>query len=65
VLCQEYWVDTAALHAIAGGDMNHCVFFPTEELAQAAGYRPCAVCLLMAYASREAQQCRVLGQTMS
>jgi hypothetical protein len=34
--------------------MNHCVFFPTEELAQAAGYQPCASCLLMAYANRNA-----------
>ncbi len=43
---------SAVLCAIApDGDVNHCAFFHTKERAQAAGYRPCAVCLPMAYAS--------------
>jgi len=41
----------AALRAIArGGYVTHRVFFLTEEHALAAGYRPCAVCLPLAYA---------------
>jgi methylphosphotriester-DNA--protein-cysteine methyltransferase len=47
----------AALRAIArGGYVTHRVFFLTEEHAQAAGYRPCAVCMPMAYANWKAQQ---------
>ena len=43
---------SAVLCAIApDGDVNHCAFFHTKERAQAAGYRPCAVCLPMASAS--------------
>jgi hypothetical protein len=43
---------STVLCAIApDGDVNHCVFFPTKERAQAAGCRPCVVCLPMAYAS--------------
>ncbi len=43
---------SAVLCAIApDGEVNHCVFFPPKERAQAAGYRPCAVCLPMASAS--------------
>ena len=47
----------AALRAIArGGYVAHRVFFLTEEHARAAGYRPCAVCLPMAYANWKASQ---------
>src|SRR5713101_3973312 len=47
----------AALRAIArGGYVSHRVFFLTEEHARAAGYRPCAVCLPLAYARWKAQQ---------
>ncbi len=52
----------AALRAIArGGYVTHRVFFLTEEHARAAGYRPCAVCLPIAYASWKAQQGGVSG----
>ena len=45
----------AALRAIArGGYVTHHVFFLTEEHARAAGYRPCGVCLPVAYASWKA-----------
>lgn len=41
----------AALRAIArGGYVKQRVFFLNEEHAQAAGYRPCALCLPAAYA---------------
>ena len=47
----------AALRAIArGGYVTYRVFFLTEEHALAAGYRPCAVCLPVAYARWKAQQ---------
>jgi hypothetical protein len=47
----------AALRAIArGGYVPHRVFFLTEEHARAAEYRPCAVCLPLAYARWKAQQ---------
>ncbi len=40
-----------ALAAIArGGYVRHRVFFSDEATARAAGYRPCAVCLPLAYA---------------
>jgi hypothetical protein len=40
----------AALRAIAaGGYVRHRVFFADEDTAIAAGYRPCAVCLPIAY----------------
>jgi hypothetical protein len=52
----------AALRAIArGGYVTHRVFFLTEEHARAAGYRPCGVCLPVAYASWKAQQGGVSG----
>jgi methylphosphotriester-DNA--protein-cysteine methyltransferase len=52
----------AALRAIArGGYVTHRVFFLTEEHARAADYRPCAVCLPIAYASWKAQQGGVSG----
>ena len=36
----------SALRAIAaGGYVRHRVFFADEDVAIAAGYRPCAVCL--------------------
>jgi hypothetical protein len=42
----------AALQAIArGGYVQHRVFFLDETTAVAAGYRPCAVCLLRKYAA--------------
>jgi len=42
----------AALRAIArGGYVTQRVFFLNEEHATSAGYRPCAVCLLTAYAA--------------
>jgi hypothetical protein len=53
---------SAALRAIArGGYVTHRGFFLTEEHARAAGYRPCAVCLPMAYARWKAQQADGLG----
>ncbi|MOA21039.1 hypothetical protein D3C78_1415170 [compost metagenome] len=40
-----------ALRAIArGGYVKHRVFFADEDTARAAGYRPCAVCMPLAYA---------------
>ena len=46
-----------ALRVIArGGYVTHRVFFLTEEHARAAGYRPCAVCLPIAYACWKAQR---------
>jgi methylphosphotriester-DNA--protein-cysteine methyltransferase len=40
----------AALRAIArGGYVQDRVFFPDEATAVTAGYRPCAVCLPVAY----------------
>lgn len=53
---------SSALRAIAqGGYVTHRVFFLTEEHARAAGYRPCAACLPMAYAHWKAQQDGVSG----
>jgi Metal binding domain of Ada len=53
----------AALRAIArGGYVTHRVFFLTEEHARAAGYRPCAVCLPVAYAGWKAQQAGSSGK---
>lgn len=47
----------AALRAIArGGYVTHRVFFLTEEHARAACYRPCSVCLPLAYASWKGQR---------
>lgn len=47
----------SALRAIRrGGYIMHRVFFLNEEVARAAGYRPCAVCMPMAYASWKAEQ---------
>ncbi len=41
----------SALRAIArGGYVTHRVFFANEHDAIVAGYRPCAVCLPLAYA---------------
>jgi methylphosphotriester-DNA--protein-cysteine methyltransferase len=42
----------SALRAIAKGGpyRTHRVFFADEVTARAAGYRPCAVCLVEAYA---------------
>ena len=40
----------SALRAIAnGGYVKYRVFFVTEDDAIAAGYRPCAVCMLAQY----------------
>lgn len=40
----------SALRAIAaGGYLTYRVFFADEQIAIAAGYRPCAVCLPEAY----------------
>jgi methylphosphotriester-DNA--protein-cysteine methyltransferase len=51
-----------AIGAIARGSyVPHRVFFLTEGHARAAGYRPCAVCLPMAYARWKAQQADGLG----
>ena len=42
----------AALRALArGGYARHRVFFACAQDAQAAGYRPCAVCLPADYAA--------------
>ncbi|SFR96010.1 Metal binding domain of Ada [Dyella sp. OK004] len=47
----------AALQAIArGGYVAHRVFFPDEDTAQVAGYRPCAVCLPEPYAVWKGEQ---------
>lgn len=47
----------AALQAIArGGYVKNRVFFLNQADAQAAGYRPCAVCLPQDYARWKAQQ---------
>ncbi|MDR3416376.1 MAG: Ada metal-binding domain-containing protein [Nevskia sp.] len=41
----------SALRALArGGYAAHRVFFLDEQTAQAAGYRPCAVCMAEIYA---------------
>jgi hypothetical protein len=51
-----------ALRVIArGGYVSHRVFFLTEEHARSAGYRPCAVCHPIAYASWKVQQGGVAG----
>ncbi|KAA6321145.1 hypothetical protein EZS27_029171 [termite gut metagenome] len=40
----------AALRAIdKGGYVKYRVFFADEQTAISAGYRPCAVCMLVAY----------------
>lgn len=40
----------SALRAVSkGGYIRHRVFFADESTAVAAGYRPCAVCLPVAY----------------
>ncbi|WP_433755054.1 Ada metal-binding domain-containing protein [Nocardia sp. CA-135398] len=42
----------SALRALARGHYRaHRVFFADEQIAIAAGYRPCAVCLPTAYAA--------------
>ncbi|OCA82216.1 metal-binding protein [Bacillus sp. FJAT-27225] len=47
----------AALRAIAqGGYVETRVFFADEEIAIAAGYRPCGACMRDKYASWKAQQ---------
>ncbi|MBO2454711.1 metal-binding protein [Actinomadura barringtoniae] len=45
---------SAARWIAAGHYTAHRVFFADEATAQACGYRPCAVCLPAAYASRRA-----------
>lgn len=46
----------SALRAIAqGGYVKYRVFFENEEIAIAAGYRPCAVCLPEQYARWKAE----------
>jgi hypothetical protein len=50
-----------ALRATArGGYVKYCVFFADEQIAIAAGYRPCAVCLPEKYKAWKANQA---GQT--
>ncbi|THA70121.1 metal-binding protein [Streptomyces sp. A0958] len=47
----------SALRAIARGHYTtHRVFFADEATAVAAGHRPCAVCLPVAYARWKAEQ---------
>ncbi|WP_211452200.1 Ada metal-binding domain-containing protein [Collimonas antrihumi] len=47
----------AALQAIAkGGYVKNRVFFLNQADAEAAGYRPCAVCLPQGYLRWKAQQ---------
>ena len=47
----------SALRYIAKGQyVQHRVFFADEEMAIAAGYRPCAVCMRQAYNKWKAQQ---------
>jgi len=49
----------AALQAIArGGYVKNRVFFLSQADAEAAGYRPCAVCLPQEYARWNAQKLR-------
>jgi hypothetical protein len=46
-----------ALRAIAkGGYVANRVFFADEQAAEAAGYRPCAVCLAAEYRAWKASQ---------
>ncbi|WP_261304260.1 Ada metal-binding domain-containing protein [Paenibacillus andongensis] len=46
----------SALRAIAqGGYVKYRVFFENEEIAIAAGYRPCGVCLPEQYARWKAE----------
>ncbi|PMZ03077.1 metal-binding protein [Pseudomonas sp. FW306-02-F02-AA] len=53
----------AALRAIArGGYVAHRVFFADETTARAAGYRPCAVCLPLAYREWKKASSLRLGQ---
>ena len=52
----------AALRAIAhGGYVKHRVFFLTEDHARAGGYRPCAVCIPVAYARWKSEQASRAG----
>ena len=52
----------AALRAIAkGGYVVKRVFFLSEADAQAAGYRPCAVCMPQDYAKWKAQKTAFSG----
>jgi methylphosphotriester-DNA--protein-cysteine methyltransferase len=47
----------AALRAIArGGYVKERVFFPDEQTAVAAGFRPCAVCMRREYARWKARR---------
>jgi hypothetical protein len=49
----------SALRAIAqGGYVKYRVFFENEEIAIAAGYRPCAVCLPEQYTRWKAEQAK-------
>ncbi|MEV2222351.1 Ada metal-binding domain-containing protein [Nocardia vinacea] len=46
----------SALRALARGHYRaHRVFFADEQTAIAAGYRPCAICLPVAYAAWKAR----------
>lgn len=46
----------SARQALArGGYARHRVFFPDEPTAQAAGYRPCAICLPAQHATWKAR----------
>lgn len=40
---------SALLHISKGNYIKHRVFFLNEEIAKAAGYRPCAKCMPVAY----------------
>ena len=51
----------ALRHIAAGGYVTNRVFFADERTAIAAGYRPCAVCLPVAYAAWRAEKDRGPG----
>lgn len=52
----------AALRALArGGYVTNRVFFANEADARAAGYRPCAVCLPVAYGKWKTRKARPRG----
>jgi methylphosphotriester-DNA--protein-cysteine methyltransferase len=56
----------AALRAIArGGYLTERVFFRDEQAAQAAGYRPCAVCMPKEYARWKARRASARAQAAS
>jgi hypothetical protein len=53
----------SALRAIAiGGYVNHRVFFADEEIAIAAGYRPCGNCMRVEYTEWKNRDREIVGK---